>query len=175
MKLFQKLKRWTITRFYRDSSTDRNHQRVVSSQLEYDQLPSSFFQAVNSVRLEAGYDTLPVISRDSSKRIKKQSFFNRQSSSPSRHRRFSDPFQCPPINQYHLPPGTPIKYRRTPVSSDFLKRQSSSPNFINEQSLPSFPPIHPQSQWFQPQPMEFLYWLNFFLPLIRTPSINRKE
>jgi hypothetical protein len=114
MGLLRKLKQLTCGRQPIDNRPrphPRPHQRPrqpsPSSQLIYGPLPDSFFQAVDAARQDSGYEPLPVLRQGSVKSLNQ----SRRDSSEQLHR---------------LPPGTPIKFRRRPVSPELLRPRSSS-------------------------------------------------
>ena len=97
------------------------------SQMVYGPLPNSFFQAVNSAREVAGYDPLPVLNRAPSQ---EKNLFHHHHRLPSVDKSMRPARRHASSEQLHLPPGTPIKFRRRPVSPDLLRARTSSPDFL---------------------------------------------
>jgi hypothetical protein len=100
----------------------------------YEPLPRSFLHAVNSAREEAGYDSLPV-------------FPQGPIPVPDRnpmHQQFSEEFGRGRSKSHdrafrHQPPGTPVKFRRRPISPDMLQPHASSPFLFRQR--PSSPDL----------------------------------
>ena len=127
MGLLRKLKQLTCGRPHIDQRPrprPRPRAPSPSSQRVYGPLPDSFFQAVNAAREGSGYDPLPVFHRGSAKALDQ----SRNNSSEQLHR---------------LPPGTPIKYRRRPVSPELLRPRSASVSsmFQHPHSVPGSPEL----------------------------------
>lgn len=132
MGLLRKLKQLTCGRQHIDNhprsrSRSHPHQRPrppsPSSQLIYGPLPDSFFQAVDAARQNSGYEPLPLLRQGSAKSLNQ----SRRDSSEQLHR---------------LPPGTPIKFRRRPVSPELLRPRSSSASSLfhsHPHSIPGSP------------------------------------
>ena len=111
--------------------TRKRNERFQS--INYGPMPSSFFDAVNSVREQSGHDALPVFVRQpSAKMTREPQVFNEFHRNRSKH--FDDIEQ-----QDSQPLGTPIKYRRRPVSPEILRPRSSSvATIFRQNSMPSF-------------------------------------
>lgn len=106
--------------------------------MDYRPLPRSFFNAVNSTRENEGYDALPVFARGSIPSGDEYHLYENpendfptidRSRSKSRERSFDRSARS------HSR-GTPVKFRRRPISPDLLQPRASSPFLFRQNSLP---------------------------------------
>lgn len=101
------------------------HHHAAPSNMVYGPLPNSFFQAVNSARDVAGYDPLPVLNRGPTP---EENLFHQHQQWQSAEKSLNRDRRHASAEQLHLPPGTPIKFRRRPVSPDLLQHRGSLPS-----------------------------------------------
>lgn len=146
MRIIRKLKKLLggDTRRERDA-----RRQSVPMDMDYGPLPSSFFGAVNTVREQAGYETLPIFPHDSigrneenlrKKSIEDQLFSFSRSQSKSRQGSLAGFGREGSPEHFNRPvPGTPIKYRRRPISPDLLRPSNSEPFLYRQQSIPNSP------------------------------------
>jgi hypothetical protein len=157
MELLRKLKKHASSRIGKDDNPPPltrgrrpMREKAAPPMMDYGPLPRNFFNAVNSAREQEGYDALPIIPRGPIPSGDENLWyenpendfpaFNR-SRSKSRERSF-DRSARPPSR------GTPVKFRRRPVSPELLQPRASSPFLFRQQSLPASPDMH---RHFQPQ------------------------
>lgn len=153
----------------RPRSRSRHEMRMETPRptIDYGPLPQSFFHAVNSARQDAGYDALPVLPRGEENALYEQidnegSSFHR-SRSKSRER---------PVDRGVRPPsrGTPVKFRRRPISPDLLQPRPSSAFHFRQHSLPNSPHMHHR---FQPYPPQQLFDMNMPHPVQFYPQFQQ--
>lgn len=168
MGLFRKLKRLIDSQIPRDEEPRRvpDGRRQMRPEVqplngEYDAIPRSFFNAVDSNRQQAGYDPLPVFVRGEfqSEEDRLNQELEAEFDAMDRKRakslersfdRLSRPGSSKNLHQ--LPPGTPIKFRRQPIQPELLQPSASAPFFFRQHSLPSSPEMlrrFQQQQHFQ--------------------------
>lgn len=129
----------------------RRHEMRMASpgpMIDYGPLPRSFFDAVNSARQDGGYDALPVFARGPIPNADENAWYEQpetdfaalhRSRSKSRERVF-DRGARPPSR------GTPVKFRRRPVSPDLLRPPGTPPPRFRQHSLPNTPNMHHRFQ-----------------------------
>jgi len=146
----------------------------------YDPLPRSFFSAVDLARQEAGYDPLPVFPRGPIPNGEENLMYEQpeiavpvfdRSRSKSRERSFD---RTPRSRSR----GTPVKFRRRPISPEILQPRASSPFFFGQHSLPNSPAMQhrfahpPQFQHMPRQPQFDMMMMDQpveFLPPFQQP------
>jgi hypothetical protein len=116
--------------------------------INYGPLPRSFFSAVNLAREDAGYDALPVFPRGPIPTGEENHVYEypkaefpafERSRSKSRERSLDR-------SARHRSRGTPVKFRRQPISPELLQPSASSPFLFRQHSLPSSPEMHRRFQ-----------------------------
>lgn len=166
MGILQKLKRLTSLHTIADNTTPHPpngrpfiHDRNPPPNFEYGPLPDSFLNAANAAREASGYDPLPVFDHEATvrnqqnlrreKSLENFAGFNR-ARSKSRERIFDPSVRRGSPQHFHHPlPGTPVKYRRRPVSPELLQPRNSSPFLIRQKSLPGSPEMRSHFQHVQ--------------------------
>ena len=131
--------------------------------VDYGPLPPSFFNTVNLTRKEAGYDPLPIFPRRSNSPQDENlniqdiayefpAFDQRQAKSVRRpsFRSAAHLHSRPP------PDGTPVKFRRRPISPELLQSRSSSPFLFHQNHIPASPDMIRRFQ--QAQPVQYNVW-----------------
>ena len=123
--------------------------------MEYGPLPQSFFKAVNVARQEAGYEELP-FKRDKhgqNRGMRPEFGAFDQSRRPSNERQFDRSIRHGSPEQFRrLPPGTPIKFRRRPISPELIQPSASAPSLFGVQPHPVSPDMLRQFQYAQQTP-----------------------
>ncbi|UJR08431.1 hypothetical protein I4U23_012701 [Adineta vaga] len=119
--------------------------------LDYGPLPQSFFHAVNAAREDAGFDALPINARKSVRK-RDEHFMNHnmrpefgafdRNRRPSNEQRFDRSARHGSPDQFRrLPPGTPIKFRRRPISPELLQPSASAPSIFGQHPGPASPDL----------------------------------
>ncbi|CAF1059204.1 unnamed protein product [Adineta ricciae] len=135
-----------------DGRPPKRDEPVPPQDVEYGPLPQSFFKAVNVAREEAGYDAL-ALKRDKHglDRGMRPEFgaFDR-SRRPSHERQFDRSTRHGSPEQFRrLPPGTPIKFRRRPISPELIQPSASAPSLFGLQPHPVSPDMLREFQYAQ--------------------------
>ena len=132
----------------------RRREQAASPMMDYGPLPRSFFNAVNSARENSGYDALPVFPGGPIPNGDEPHLYEEptddvrafdRSRSKSRERTFDRAAR-------HHSRGTPVKFRRRPVSPELLRARTSSPFVFRQHSLPASPDMHRHFQQLPRQP-----------------------
>jgi len=155
MGLFRKLKKLGSLHLLQENKappTPNNRRRMrdqaAPSNINYDKLPRSFFSAVDLARQQAGYDPLPVIVREPiPTREESFTFENPEGEflafDRSRPKSRERPFDRSPRPHSR---GTPVKFRRRPISPELLQPSASSPFLFHQHSVPASPDMHRRFQ-----------------------------
>ncbi|CAF1196047.1 unnamed protein product [Adineta ricciae] len=135
-----------------DGRPPKGDEPVPPQDLEYGPLPQSFFKAVNVAREEAGYEAL-ALKRDKHglDRGMRSEFgaFDR-SRRPSNGQQFDRSVRHGSPEQFRrLPPGTPIKFRRRPISPELIQPSASAPSLFGLQPHPVSPDMLREFQYAQ--------------------------
>ncbi|CAF1343767.1 unnamed protein product [Adineta steineri] len=152
MGLFRKLKKFSSAHISPLSSNGKHHigDEDSSFNLDYGPLPRSFFDAVNGAREQHGYEALPVLPPRKPKHRRDKNFMNQnvrpefggfnQNRRASNEQGFDRSVRRDSFEQFQHPlPGTPIKYRRRPISPQLLQPSASSPAFVGQHPVPASP------------------------------------
>lgn len=121
--------------------------------VDYGPLPRSFFHAVNSARQDAGYDALPVFPHGSIPNGDENGSYEQvENDFPSFHRSRSKS-RDRAVDRGVRPRsrGTPVKFRRRPISPDLLQPRPSPAFHFRQHSLPNSPHMHHRFQHLPPQ------------------------
>jgi len=167
MGILQKLKK--LGSFHLAPPRNGRNQRrdeAVPPNVRYGPLPRSFFSAVNLAREDAGYDPLPVNPRRRPIHRGEEHFMNQnprpefgafdRSRPASQERWFDRNTRHGSSDNFHNHlPGTPVKYRRRPISPGLLQPSASSPFLFGQHSLPGSPEMTRHFQHEQQQQQQF--------------------
>ncbi|CAF0977762.1 unnamed protein product [Adineta steineri] len=152
MGLFRKLKKFSSAHISPLSSNGKHQigDEDSSFNLDYGPLPRSFFDAVNGAREQHGYEALPVLPPRKPKHRRDKNFMNQnvrpefggfnQNRRASNEQGFDRSARRDSFEQFQHPlPGTPVKYRRRPISPQLLQPSASSPAFVGQHPVPASP------------------------------------
>jgi hypothetical protein len=191
MGLFRKLKNLGSLHLLKENNarTPPNNRRRMRDQaaplnINYDQLPRSFFSAVDLARQDAGYDPLPVFAREPIPSREENFMFENPETEFLAFDRSRSKSRERPLDRSARSHsrGTPVKFRRRPISPELLQPNASSPFLFHQNSVPGSPDMqrrfqHPQQQqqfdmMMGQQPVQFLpQFQQPFYPMIN-PNVN---
>ncbi len=182
MKIMQKLKKFANSHLIeKDNSSPhlpmgrrqrQMRKEIAPPMMDYGPLPHSFLNAVNSAREQEGYDALPVFPHGSIPRQDENLWYEQpevdfpgfnRNRSKSRERS-NDRSARPPSR------GTPVKFRRRPISPDLLQRRASSPFLFHQQSFSASPEMQHR---FQHIPRQQLFDMRMVHPVQNFPQFQQ--